>query len=64
MSASKQANIDNLRNLIVEGTPLDEKHPGAVNLAPFEMKRFKDVMRMRDNRDLNPDEKCDLTFLQ
>ena len=48
----------------MEGIPLDEKHPDVLNMAPFELKRFKELERVRDDRDLEPEEKKEMTILQ
>ena len=37
LSAEDRATIDKLKNEIGHGTPLDQSHPGMVNLSPLQV---------------------------
>lgn len=46
--------MDNLEDIIVNGIPIDENHPGFKGLDPYQKKRFKNLKEPYDEREMSP----------
>ena len=49
LTSEQRKQMDDLKNLIVHGTPLDSKHPGVLNLSP-DQKRHLIAMEKKQSR--------------
>ena len=49
--------MDKLKDIIKNGRPIDENHPGFENLNPDQQKRFKELFKQKESgKHMNPDE--------
>lgn len=46
--------MENLEDIIVNGVPIDEFHPGFKGLDPYQKKRFKNLKHQNDDLSLSP----------
>ena len=58
------AMMASLEDIIVNGIPIDENHPGFVLLDPYEKKRFKNLFDDREEGDLTPEQQKEFDLLR
>lgn len=64
LNPEEDSEFTDLKDVIKNGRPLDDKHPGFNNLNPNMQKRFKDnSKKQRKGQELNPDEVADMDKL-
>lgn len=49
LTPEEEAEYENLKDIIRNGRPIDENHPGFENLNPEQKKRFKELYQLRES---------------
>ena len=65
LEPEEEADFDALKDIIKNGRPIDENHPGFDNLNPEQQQRFRDLFKLKgDGKILTPDEKEEMGNLE
>ena len=56
MKSNEKNELDKLKNLIVHGKPLNEKHPGSINLTPAQLAKLPILLAKKKNGNMSPDD--------
>ena len=54
LTPEEKVEKENLDDIIINGVPIDQYHPGFKGLDPYQKKRFKNLKNQRDDQELSP----------
>ena len=56
LDPEENAHMENLEDIIVNGIPIDEHHPGFKSLDPLEKRQFKKLKALKEDEPLSPNQ--------